>query len=386
VAVPRCKSGKRLKILIYRFGQLGDTIVALPALWAIRRAFPEANLTCLTSYHPGRGYVDAQAVLPPEGLIDDWLTYVLDGPGGVSRMLRLWKSLRARKFDLLAYLVPRMRPRTAVWRDLVFFRSAGILHVIGQKGIGSLPPRLPGQPLPMTEHEADHLLQRLALSQIPIPFQNHGDMDLALTAREEQAAEKWLRDHVPGYPSAVSLVGIAPGGKAPAKIWPAERFAELGTRLISEQSLFPIVFGGPAEVPLAKGLIQEWGRGACAAGALDVRQTAAALAHCRLFVGNDTGAMHLAAAVRTPCVVLFAAQDWPGRWYPYGSGHIVLRRPVSCEGCRLRECTKEGMRCLKEITVEMAWEACRLLVLRSKSVDDETENVAFIAERGSAGE
>src|SRR5205085_2524024 len=102
-----------------------------------------------------------------------------------------------------------------------------------------------------------------------------------------------------------------------------------------------------------------WGTGTSAAGLLDVRTAAAVLARCRLFVGNDTGTLHLAAAAGTPCVGVFAAQDWPGRWQPYGLGHTVLRRPVPCEGCRLTVCTREGMRCLREITVEDVLAACR---------------------------
>jgi heptosyltransferase-3 len=364
--VEQLRKQKHLRILIYRFGQLGDTIVALPALWAIRRAFPEASLTYLTSDHPGRGFVLPQEILPREGLIDNWLAYTREGPGKLRGLIQLWKTLRARQFDLLVYLVPRMRPRLSVWRDLAFFRSAGIRLVAGQKGLRSFPSRVPGQPLPSVEHEADHLLHRLALSHIPIPQSNRGNMDLALTSEEKQAAKDWLRSHVPGYSSAVSLVGIGPGSKWPSKIWPVERFEELGGRLITDFSLFPIVFGGPGDVPLTNHLIKHWGKGASAAGVLSVRAAATTLAHCRLFVGNDTGTMHLAAAVRTPCVGIFAAQNWPGRWHPYGPGHIVLRRSVPCEGCGLEVCTKEGMRCLKEISVEDALQACRT-VLRGQT-------------------
>ncbi len=350
-----------MKILIYRFGQLGDTLFALPSLWAIRRAFPDARLTYLASDHPGCGFIDARMVLPPEGLIDDWLTYALDGPGGIRGMLRLWKQLRSQRFDLLVYLVPRGRPHQSIWRDLLFFRTAGIRRVVGHKGI-SFPPRKSGQPLPLIDYEADHLLRRLALNQIPIPSPNQRRMDLALTSEEERSAEDWLRAHVPGYPSAVSLVGIGPGSKWPSKIWPEERYAALGRRLNDELSLFPIVFGGPGDVPVAQRLLKHWGCGAYAAGALAVRPAAAALARCRLFVGNDTGTLHLAAAVGTPCVGVYAAHAWPGLGYPYGSGHIVLRRSPPCEGCLLPVCIKEGMRCLREISVKEVCDACRAIV------------------------
>lgn len=365
--VEQLRQKKHLRILIYRFGQLGDTIVALPALWAIRRAFPQASLTYLTSDHPGRGFVLPQEILPREGLVDDWLAYRREGPGKFRGLIQLWRTLRARPFDLLVYLVPRMRPRLSVWRDLAFFRSAGIRHVVGSKGIRSLPPRVPGQPLPLVPREAEHLLQRLELSHIPIPAEERREMDLVLTSEEKQAAEAWLRANVQGFSSTSALVAIGPGGKRPVTIWPVERFAELGGRLISELSLFPIVFGGPGDVPVAKQFLKQWGKGAIAAGALGVRPAAAALAHCRLYVGNDTGTMHLAAAVHTPCVGIFSARNWPGEWNPYGPGHIALRRSVPCEGCKLEVCIKEGMRCIKDISVEDVLQACRTVLRRQTS-------------------
>jgi ADP-heptose:LPS heptosyltransferase len=177
-----------------------------------------------------------------------------------------------------------------------------------------------------------------------------------LTAAEQLAADDWLSETVP--PDNDNLIGFGPGSKWPSKIWPEERFASLGQRLMAEKDVFPIVFGGREERELGQRLVDKWGRGGNAAGRLSVRQTAAALKRCRLYVGNDTGTMHLAAAVGTSCVVVMPALDWPGHWYPYGAGHAVLRRRVPCEGCLLRECKKEGMRCLKEISVADVYEAC----------------------------
>jgi len=134
---------------------------------------------------------------------------------------------------------------------------------------------------------------------------------------------------------------------------------ELGRRLIDELSLYPIVFGGEEDAELGNRLIEHWGTGTNAAGGLDVRLTASALGFCSFYVGNDTGAMHLAAAVGTPCVAIMSAQDWPGRWDPYGRGHIVLRKTVACEGCLLSVCEREGLRCLNEIEVGEVIHACK---------------------------
>ena len=209
--------------------------------------------------------------------------------------------LRQARFDTLVYLAPRMRTRWQVWRDLAFFRLAGITQFIGHRGFAPFPPRLPGRPLPFLEHEADHLLSRLALSGIPVPRPEERRIDLRLSGEELAAARAWLESQLAADRMA-RLIGVGPGAKMPSNVWPEERYVELIRALANELGVYPVVFGGPELSALGERLIAAWGCGVNAAGRLSVRQAAAALTHCRLFVGNDTGTMHLAAAVNTPCV------------------------------------------------------------------------------------
>jgi ADP-heptose:LPS heptosyltransferase len=344
------------RILVYRVGSIGDTIIALPAVHAIQRRFPHARISFLGNAHE-KGYVLAQSVLPPVGLFDEWLTY----PTGQGRtrpskeIVRLLFQLRRRKFDTLVYLAPR--GRTKVWRDLAFFYAAGIRNFIGHQGIDQLPERVAGHPLERLEHEADHLLHRLKLNGIPVPADGEGEMDLGLTADEQESARAWLREHCGDALAENRLVGIAPGSYWQSKLWPEERYAELGARLIEKLDMFPLMLGGAEDAERSERLLVRWGRGANAAGRLSIRHSAAALRECRLYLGNDTGTMHLSAAVGTPCVAAFAALDWPGRWFPYGRGHTVFRRPVPCAGCLQRICDHD-LECLKLIEVDEVFEAC----------------------------
>jgi ADP-heptose:LPS heptosyltransferase len=191
-----------------------------------------------------------------------------------------------------------------------------------------------------------------------------------LTSEEQSDGERWLHDQLIGY-TATDLVGFGPGSKWPSKIWPEERFAAVGRRLIQEKNAYPLVFGGLEDRELANRLILGWGRGSNAAGVLPPRQAAAALARCAMYVGNDTGTMHLAAAVSTPCVAIMSAQDWPGRWNPCGDGHTVLRKQVRCEGCMLQVCELEGLRCLKEIAVDEVVNACIQILDRRREPSDQ---------------
>lgn len=348
------------KILIYRAGQLGDIIIALPALWALRRHFPSAQLCMLVDRHPNVHYVTPNQALPRDGLVDDWIEYPASITGVQSRLLvKTLFDLRRRCFDTMVYLVPRGRQPWHIWRDLAFFRLAGIRNFIGHEGINSLPPKVEGRPLPLAEHEADNLLMRLSLSGIPVPLPGKGCMELCLTNEEQEQAIRWMIDHIGKQFNQLPLIGVGPGSKQPSKVWPEERFAELGQRLIAKFGAYPIIFGGSEEYDLGERLLAQWGRGANAAGQLGVRQAAATLKACRLYVGNDTGTMHLAAAVGVPCVGIFSAHNWPGLWYPYGTKHIILRRSVPCEGCLLRVCIDEGMRCLKLVSVDDVFAACQ---------------------------
>jgi lipopolysaccharide heptosyltransferase III len=355
-----CQEAKR--ILVFRIGELGDTLIALPSLRAIRAAFPGSHLALLGNVDSLSRHVPPNQTLPV-GLIDEWFSYPSgESTLGFSGSIRLLSRLRRSRFDLLVYLAPSLRRPVDVRRDLLFFRLCGITAVIGDKGFVSRARRA-GEPLPFIPHEADYLLHRLAQSDISVPAPGAAVFDLELTDGERSTADDWLGQQIPAS-GARRMVGFGPGSKAPSKVWPEERFAELGFRLTRENKIYPIVFGGPEDRELAERLIGAWGKGANAAGELLPRQAAAALSRCVMYVGNDTGTMHLAAAVGTPCVVAMCAQDWPGHWNPYGEGHVVLRRSVPCEGCFLKVCITEGMRCLKEIEVDEVLSACNRVLSR----------------------
>ena len=112
-------------------------------------------------------------------------------------------------------------------------------------------------------------------------------------------------------------------------------------------------------------LLQAWGRGYNGAGELGLRAAAAALKRCRFYLGNDSGAMHLAASTGIPCVAIFSSRESPGSWYPYGEGHTVFRTPIACEGCMLVECVDRSMECLASIRAADVLEACRETMRRA---------------------
>src|SRR5581483_1512248 len=200
------------------------------------------------------------------------------------------------------------------------------------------------------------LLLRLAASGLEVTPEDSTRMNLGLGDKEEAAVESWL-DKLPSDGGRL-WIAVGPVSKMPAKRWPLNRFEELGADLIDEFDIWPVVFGGEEDTTIGDWLIEKWGRGFNAAGTLGIRSSLAAMKRCALFVGNDTGTMHMAAAVGLRCVAIFSARERPGLWYPLGEGHRIFRSTIECEGCGLVECLERANECLKKVQVSDVLQAC----------------------------
>ena len=350
------------KILIFRIGQLGDMLVSVPALWAIRDNYAEAHLTLLCDGHIDRDYVTASDVLEGSGIVDDFIPYhIVDSkPERLARfvrMLGLMWHLRSVHYDIMVYLVPSIRSKRQIRRDTLFFHLAGINKFIGIKSFRHLPKKILGQFMPVVPKEADLLLERLEKSGIRVPRSRHGRVDVNIGERERAAVSQWLEKLPPD--GGRRWLALGPGSKMPAKIWPMERYTKVLCHLIEEFDVWPVIFGGREDQQLGQSLVSHCGRGYVAAGSLDVREAIATMEKCVFYLGNDMGAMHMAIAAGLKCVAIFSSRDYPGNWEPYTEGHIVLRTPISCEGCMLLDCIDHKMKCILAITIEKVLNACR---------------------------
>ncbi|HEY2846805.1 MAG TPA: glycosyltransferase family 9 protein [Pyrinomonadaceae bacterium] len=357
------------RILVFRIGQLGDTIVALPAFWMLRAAYPAASITLLTNSAPNHvGAVAANDVLP-DGLFDNVISYPSNTRGfaALAQRLALANRIRRGRFERAYYLMPRNRTPAQISRDLRFFRLSGIKDVAGvrfhQQNLLEFPIPVP---TPETSSEVDFLVEMLRSEGID-PGDKSQDL-LRLSKDERQAAARWLCENCL-VPDSEIIVAVAPGSNWPSKTWASDRFESVISRLMSQFNIFPVVVGGPQDRTAGDRLIDSWGRGANAAGRLTVRESAALLERCSLFLGNDTGTMHLAAAVGTPCVAVFSAVDWIGKWAPFGGQrNRILRARIDCEGCRLQACPY-GNKCLDLVSVDETFAACVDLLSRGSRSD-----------------
>jgi lipopolysaccharide heptosyltransferase III len=358
-----------MKILFFHTGSLGDTLAVVPAMWAVRQQFPDSHITLLSDRHVGKNYVTAREVLEGSQVVDEFTEYGVESRFGakifnIVRKLTLLARLRMQRFDAVAYLVHlhSMNVSKRIKRDRRFFQLAGIKTTWGMVKPFPWPTKCDDEPLPKIPSMSEQLLCRLRTSGINIPF---GELrtDIGINEHDASNLGDWTSNLA--NDGRRPWIAVAPGTKMASKKWPVARFVEVVNRLIAEFDVWPVVFGGGEDQPLADEMIQTWQRGHVAAGALGVREAAVALQQCILYLGNDTGTMHLAASVGVPCVGIFSARDVPGAWYPLGTQHEVLRSQIDCEGCMLTDCVDRRNECLTRITTEDALSVCRSL-LRSR--------------------
>lgn len=347
------------RVLVFHIGSLGDTLVALPALWAVHDNFPQAHRTLLTKTSARAGIPVGRDILHGSGLFHAFKLFNGDYHAygrNLSRLEKAWGALkllwtiRRGRYDLVVYLAPSVREQAQIDRDKVFFRWAGIRQVIGARQMRSTDAPHGSPALARVDSEAELLLRRLDGAGLTLPALDRARIDLALQPSELDAVETW-RKAMPGEMGR-PWVAVAPGSNLQSKLWPRARYQAVIQALIDRHDVWPVVFGGPEEVEAGDALVEAWGRGVNTAGQFSVRESAAALHHCVVYVGNDTGTMHLAASAGVPCVAVFSARDLPGKWEPLGGHHTVLRAEVPCAGCMLVKCVEQDRLCLTRITVD----------------------------------
>jgi heptosyltransferase III len=344
---------EKSKVLIYLFGSLGDAVVAIPALRAARRHYHDSEFVLLQNVQSGN-FVRASEVIP-DGLIDRCLDYSseLTGIGKVFGFAKLWYRLRRERFRAVVYLVISERAESSVSRDKRFFRLCGISETIGFHAFSQqelYPIDEFGQPA-TTMHEADRKLERLKRDGVEMSRLDDMEMPFyPVTQDQTERVGTWLS--VRRRSPQSKLIAIAPGCKTISNQWPLENFQAIGQSLISRFDCEIILVGGPADFGACEDLIRAWGRGINAAGQFSIKDSAALLAKCDIYLGLDTGSTHLAAAMGVPCFAIYGERNNPGQWYPMGTGNVVIRHPVKCSGCRSFHCPVAGHPCISGITVD----------------------------------
>jgi len=185
--------------------------------------------------------------------------------------------------------------------------------------------------------------------------------DLHLSAAERESAARAIGAGAFG----VESIAVSVGTKVQAKDWGKENWqALLGKMAVEFPGKALLLLGAAEESEASEFAAEAWranGGGVVVnlCGVLTPRESAAAMARARLFVGHDSGPMHLAAAVGTPVVAIFAARNIPRQWFPFGKQHRVVYHRVECWGCGLETCIEQQKKCLMSIGVDEVMDVVR---------------------------
>jgi heptosyltransferase II len=318
---------------------IGDAVMSLPVLRALSRSAPGEPLAVLAPPRPAaiyRAEGSAGEVYEASGIVSDARAIA---NGGFAQAWLLPNSFRSAIGPFLAAVPERIGYATDG-------RSALLTRPLS-------PPPRDGHQL----RDYDALLRSFAIEP------DRGPPALSLPSEAVERARAALSRAGLAEARADSLVVLAPGAAFSwTKRWPADRFGRLAGELLARE-LTPAIAIGPGEERLAAAVAGAAGASLPIVGAdLNPVELAAVLARARVVVANDSGPMHLAAAVGSPVVAMFGPTD-PGRTGPTGSPSIVLDRYVFCSPCYLKECPYQH-ECMTGIPVEQVLLAVRKLLER----------------------
>jgi heptosyltransferase-2 len=336
------------RILVRGPNWLGDAVMCEPALRGLRKLFPDAQIALLVK----PAVADLFAGHPALTRV---LTYDIKGRhAGLSGKWALAGQLRRQGFDLAVLF------QNAFEAAFLTF-LAGVPRRYGYATDGR--SLLLSDPVAASDrrtlvHQVRYyweLLKPLGLTDDPPA------PELVVFPEEEQAmAGRFAQG---GLPATDIVVGINPGSTyGGAKRWLPERFAEVTERFCRtiresrEQQVSVVIFGAKGEEHLGREIAARLSsRSLILSGATTIRELMAALKRCSMLLTNDTGPMHIASAFQVPVVAIFGPTDWRTT-SPFGSAHTIVRQPVDCAPCLLRECPIDH-RCMTRVSVDQVYDA-----------------------------
>ncbi len=322
--------GVNRRILIVKPSSLGDIIHSLPVLWALRKTYPDAYIGWVVKYV-------WQDVLADNPLIDH-LIILKKGIGGIISAILETHSLR---FDTVIDLQGLFRSGIITYLSgagerIGFSNAKEFAHLFYNRKV-----QVPS----VSMHAVDRYMMTVTKGE-----RRKLKFPLYINIEDAEWVKQFLQEN--NLIGKQPLIAINPSARWVKKRWPAASYSALINQLIKELKADIIIVGSKDDVPIAEeiaSLVHE--RIVIATGKTSIRRLAALLEKVNLLITNDSGPMHIAAALGTPVVALFGPTD-PELTGPYGRGHVVLRKNPDCSPCLRRPCTEGKPVCMEMITVE----------------------------------
>lgn len=335
---------QKLRLVIRSSNWLGDAVMNVPAVRAIKAGRPDLHL----------------AVLCPAKLADLWRAVPeVDEVLPMPRKGGLWQTaglLKAGRFEAGIVFPNSLRTALEMWLAGVPRRAGFAGHRRRWLLNQIVPPRKGRMARMRPQHHARHYLliaERLGAVEVPPVTAPRGEPGTEPTTGMEGEKSPALTSEG----RARNCIGVCPGAEyGPAKRWPIESFRAVMEAVSARRDCVWRIFGVEKDRPLAANLVKDFaGTVLDRTGRTNLAELIAELRTCRLLLTNDTGTMHLAAMLGVPVVAVFGSTE-PLLTGPIGARVLVLRRQVECSPCFLRECPLD-FRCMKELRPEQATEA-----------------------------
>jgi heptosyltransferase II len=336
-------------ILIRGTNWIGDVIMTLPAMAAIRRAFPQAKISVLV-----KPWVADIFSLCPD--VDEVIVYRSPGVHeGFRGLFRLAGELRAREFDAAILL------QNAIEAAII----AGLARIPIRAGYNSdgrgpfLTHSVKRTQAVRRVHQVEYYLEMVKT----LGCEGNGrEFHLVLNEYDENRAGEIL--HPYGIDRADFLVGIAPGATyGAAKKWFPDRFATVADRLAEEYSARILLFGSAADRDSTQAVSRDAHHVLTdLAGMTTLREAISLISRCRLFISNDSGLMHVAGALGVPTLAIFGSTN-PVTTSPLGAKSVVVHKELPCSPCLKTTCPTD-FQCMDLIGVEDVYGAVRWMLTK----------------------
>ena len=330
-----------MKLLIRATNWVGDAIIALPALHAVRQRFPQADIAVLALPYVADIYRG-------QGVADELIGYDRNGEhAGIHGQERLVAELKTQRFDTALLLQNAFDAAWVAWR-------AGIPERIGynRDARGVLLTKAIRVPRAgeIPAHEKFYYLELLKRAGWIDSLPDVAEISLNVTEEQALRAEEKLQSF--GAERGPMRIAVGAGASyGSAKCWPPERFATAINQLVKERQVQIILFGTPGEAAVSAAIQAGLDKSALdLTGKTEIAELPALLSRCTAFLGNDSGAMHVAAAVGLPVVAVFGPTD------PHGTAPVtprctIVQEKPYCSPCFLRRCPTDH-RCMTAIAPE----------------------------------
>ena len=357
-------------ILVVKLDHIGDFITALPAIRRLKQHFPLATIHLLAA-RGARAFAETEACI--DGFIEFEFFHARSGLGQKNLTEEDYAALRASLlpygFDLAIDLRKHADTREAL-RHVPARFLAGFDHM-GQFTFLDIA----------LEWEGDKNLHR---KRAHVTDDLINLVEAVATAgmdeRTSLTTPTWPAPAPPDFlPAEVRalfakpVVAVHPGVGTVMRQWPAEHFAALIDLLVEAEDVNIVIVGGPDEVALAEEVLAQVGHRAAAvsvAGRTSLPELSLLLASCAMYVGNNSGPKHIAAAIGVPTIGVHSGVIDPIEWAPIGKRALALRRDMTCSPCylaRLEDCPR-NLACLRQFEPVSVWQACRTLLMTSRAM------------------